>query len=603
MSSARANAGWPAVSECFRALCVGVDSARSLKAALLLKYGELEQLVRMKIHPSEYLDAHSFAGDYAVVSFLKKNPDMPVSCDRAGAAFAAFTDSEEFCKRTNERISAYLSGDLKIDQDVNEVIHLASRKISRLLSVSPNLTEGGYSWGPGATLDLSRAEAYPDTKLVDLPFTVTGSAWKHAARLIDSDLHWKDAIIKANADYTGPIFTIVPGGRYDTVPKTVLIDRSILVEPRLNTILQKKMGSQLRALLGRVGIDLEDQSRNQALAGLARALDLATLDLEAASDSISRKAVELLLPPAWFDILDDLRSKWVQRKDGSFARLEKFSSMGNGFTFELETLIFWALSSAANELSFWGITGVYGDDIIVHRDTVPLLTRVFDFMGFKLNREKSFTEGEFFESCGEHYFGDCNVTPAYQKCSPTTGDEAARMGNRILRLAARLGTHSSLDKRFVGAWKSWFRHWNVDPQQCGPFIGEGDGYWETEFSHYATRTRYGPFGPWCRVRCYSDVGREIPANDGAMLALWLMQDRSDAPSRGYSPRIGVGFRQALKSLHDLEDSTVSITGSAGKIRKSSSLAEIGMLASRVKPRVVSRHRSIPYGLRSTVLSW
>ncbi len=596
---ARANASWLAVSECFRALCIGVDTPRSLKAALLLKYGELEQLARMKIHPSEYLNAHAFSGDYAVVSFLKKNPDMPLAADRRGAAVTGFKTSEDVCKRTNERITSYLAGDLKISNNVHQVIHLASRKISRLLSVSPNLLDGWYSWGPGATFDLSRAKAYPDTKIVDLPFTVTGSAWKHAAALLSSDLHWKEAVIAANPGYSGVIFKVIPGGRYDTVPKTVLIDRSILVEPRLNTVLQKRMGSQIRDLLKRVGVDLDDQSMNQTLAGLARRLDLATLDLEAASDTISRKVVELLLPPAWFEILDDLRSKWYQDLDGKWSRLEKFSSMGNGFTFELESLLFWAISSAASELSYRSIVGVYGDDIIVHKDVVPLISEAFDFLGFKLNSEKSFVEGEFFESCGEHFFGATNVTPAYQKCSPTTGDEAARMGNRLLRLSARLGAHDSLDKRFVGAWESWFRHWKVDPLQCGPFIGEGDGYWETPVSYYANRTRYGPWGPWCRVRCYSDIERVIPACDEAMLALWLMQvGRFEEPSiqRG-------GIKDAVKRLHDYPPSSVSITGSGSKVRKSSSLAEIGMLPSRLKPRVGMQHRSILYGLRSTSLSW
>jgi hypothetical protein len=350
-----------------------MDTPRSLKAALLLKHGELEQLVRMKIHPSEYTSADSFAVDYAVTSFLKKNPDMPVYVDRKSAAIAGFELSEVRCRETNELIEAWMNGDLTLPSSVAQVIHLAQRKISRLLSVQPSLFDGPYSWGPGATYDLKRSRAYPDTKLVELPFTVTGGAWKHAAKLINSDLHWKEAIKVANPSYTGEIFKIIPGGRYDTVSKTVLIDRSILVEPRLNTILQKRVGEQIRDLLKRVGVDLNDQSMNQTLAGLARTLDLATLDLEAASDSISRKVVQLLLPPVWFELLDELRSPWYQKVDGSWVRLEKFSSMGNGFTFELESLIFWALASAASETLYRSTVGIYGDDVIVHRDVVPLL--------------------------------------------------------------------------------------------------------------------------------------------------------------------------------------------------------------------------------------
>lgn len=606
MAKSNTQAGWPAVADCFRALCVGIDSPRSLKAALLLKYKEYEQLVSMKILPVEYCDAHRFAGDYAIVSFLKKNASIPYDADTEGAAIAAFARSEEACRLTNARVEAYLSGDLKIDRDVNEVIHLASRKISRLLQVPPSLDDSPYSWGPGATLCLKRKAAYPDTKAVKLPFTVTGSAWKHAARLINSDLHWKEAIVASNPNYTGPIFKVVPGGRYDTAPKNVLTDRSILIEPRLNAILQKSVGDKLRALLKRVEVDLDDQSRNQTLAGLARRLGLATLDLEAASDTVSRKVVELLLPPAWYDLLDDLRSKWVTDKNGKSLKLEKFSSMGNGFTFELESLLFWALATAANELNYRGIVGVYGDDIIVHRDSVPLLEKTFTFLGFKLNREKSFVEGEFFESCGKHYFGETDVTPAYQKCSPTKMDEAARMGNRLLRLANRLGSHGILDKRIRPAWENWFRRWGPTDIQCGPFIGEGDGYWETPKSHYTNRTRYGPFGSWCQVACYSAFVPEIPANDDAMYALWLMQCVPNKHTEWFlMHKIGpCSHMQAIRRFQDLPEPLVTITGTSRHPRKKSSkTAEIGMLPSRVKTSVRIATRSVHLGPDSTALTW
>lgn len=604
MAGAHAKAAWAAVADSFRALCIGIDSPRSLKAHLLLKYGELEQLVGMKIKAVEYCDAYSFAGDYAVVSFLKKNADIPLKVDRRGAAITAFKSSEERCKATNARVEAYLGGELIIPSHVNQVIHLAVRKISKLLQEQPCLDDGPYSWGPGATLDLKKREAYPDTKLTTLPFTVTGSAWKHAARVIKSDLHWKEAIITANSTYSGPVFRLVPGGRYDTVPKTVLTDRSILVEPRLNTLLQKRIGEQLRGLLKRVGVDLDDQSRNQSLASFAKRLQLATLDLEAASDSVSRKVVELLLPPVWLDMLDDLRSKWYQDVDGSCKRLEKFSSMGNGFTFELESLIFWALAEAASDMSYRYIVGVYGDDIIVHADVAPLLTETFTFLGFTVNTEKSFVSGEFFESCGKHYFGDFDVTPAFQKCTPTTGDEAAKMGNRLLRLSCRLGLDISFDERVYGAWTAWFRHWKPKPTQCGPYVGIGDGYWETDETHYANRIGVDPWGHRCRVECYSLVPREIPLMDEAMYSIWLMQSCHD-PTMDRDPkkdRKGGGLLSTRVSpLH--EDSVVSIKGTVLKNRKAYALAKPGFLHSRVKTPVVVKHRIIRYDRRSASLTW
>jgi hypothetical protein len=339
---------------------------------------------------------------------------------------------------------------------------------------------------------------------------------------------------------------------------------------------------------------------NQTLAGLARTLDLATLDLEAASDSISRKVVQLLLPPVWFELLDELRSPWYQKVDGSWVRLEKFSSMGNGFTFELESLIFWALASAASETLYRSTIGIYGDDVIVHRDVVPLLVEVFRTLGFRLNTDKSFVTGDFFESCGKHYFKDIDVTPAYQKCSPVDGVEACKLGNRLLRLASRLGHHVLFDKRVRGAWEYWTRRWDVDPSAYGPFIGEGDGYWEAPASLISHRTRYGSFGPWYRVACYSNVKRVIPANDEAMYALWLMQSGAS-----HEVPFGGSSACAIKRLADIRDPDVSITGSYRKPIITSSSAEIGMIDSRVENPKTIRHRHVHCngGHSSTYLDW
>lgn len=580
-------AGLAAVSDAFRALCIGVDSPRSLKAAMLLKHGEYRQLAEMKIHPSEYVDPETFAGDYLVSVFLKKNRDLPAVADTRQEAISTFARAESQCKATNARLADWMEGRTNAPLPVAQVIHLAQRKISRLLVEGPKLYEGPYDWGPGATIDLKRSSAYPDTKLFALPLSVTGSAWKHAAKIIDSDLHWKETIVEANSSYTGNVFNILPGGRYDTVPKTVLTDRSILVEPRLNSFLQKRIGLQLRGLLKRVDVDLNDQSRNQILAGMAHQVGLATIDLESASDTVSRRVVELLLPPDWYEILDDLRSKWYLDDQKVWVRLEKFSSMGNGFTFELESLIYWAIASAVSEISFHSIVGVYGDDIIVHQDCVPLLREVLAFLGFSVNATKSFWEGNFFESCGKHYFGGYDVTPAYQKCIPTDGAEAARMGNRLLRVAARLGRHGILDKRIRGSWESWRRSWRPSFEQCGPYVGEGEGYWElpsSELASLPSRTRSGAAGIEYLVKSYRVVAREIPADDNAMLAIWLMGNKSVTPHE-----VEKDYARKRRMLIPPGDPLVTVKGTSRKLVITSTLPPSGMQASRIKTPERSFH--------------
>jgi hypothetical protein len=179
------------------------------------------------------------------------------------------------------------------------------------------------------------------------------------------------------------------------------------VEPTINSWFQQGIGRMIRSRLKRrVGVDLDDQSTNQRLAWLGSiSNDLATVDLSSASDLISRKLVEDLLPRDWFFWLDITRSHRVLIDD-SWVELEKFSSMGNGFTFDLESLIFYALSWAVTTVegynTFW--VNVFGDDIIIPAGVKELFLKTFDSLGFRVNENKSYFEGPFRESCGKDFY-------------------------------------------------------------------------------------------------------------------------------------------------------------------------------------------------------
>jgi hypothetical protein len=88
--------------------------------------------------------------------------------------------------------------------------------------------------------------------------------------------------------------------------------------------------------------------------------------------------------------------------------------MGNGFTFELESLLFYAIAKAT--AYFTGTSGtisVYGDDIIIPSQMYHDLTFVLKILGFSVNPDKSFSEGPFRESCGGHFYNGTRVTPFY----------------------------------------------------------------------------------------------------------------------------------------------------------------------------------------------
>jgi len=224
-----------------------------------------------------------------------------------------------------------------------------------------------------------------------------------------------------------------------TVPKATEIDRVACKEPEINMFLQRSVGDVIRKRLRKNGIDLNDQTINQRLARDALHQGLATVDLSSASDSISQQLVRELLPFDWWSLLDDLRVHSTQVIEGEEPyELNMFSSMGNGFTFELESLIFWALARAISYFSgSKGKVSVYGDDIVVPNGIAPRMARVFAWFGFKVNTKKSHWSGSFRESCGKHYHRSYDVTPFYMK-EPVKGKtDVIRLLNQLLYWEAR----------------------------------------------------------------------------------------------------------------------------------------------------------------------
>jgi hypothetical protein len=206
----------------------------------------------------------------------------------------------------------------------------------------------------------------------------------------------------------------VRGNVFFTVPKNADIDRCACKEPDINMFVQKGIGTHIRRSLRNHGIDLNDQSINRRLAHEGSVTkDLVTLDLSSASDSVSSELVFQFLPITWYTLLDAVRSQ-VTVIDGIEHRNHMFSSMGNGFTFELESLLFYALSRAtAFFTGTRGMISVYGDDIICPSGMSRDLVDVLSYFGFSVNLEKSCLEGEFRESCGGHYHNGLDITPFY----------------------------------------------------------------------------------------------------------------------------------------------------------------------------------------------
>jgi hypothetical protein len=297
----------------------------------------------------------------------------------------------------------------------------------------------------GASTSRNRTESHPANKYLGRAHVTS-----RALEL------WQDIIAPEILGWTSDPsleYEVVQGNVMFTVPKKTDIDRVACKEPDINMFVQKGIGSFFRESLRVIGINLNDQSINRKLARIGSIDDsLATLDLSSASDSVTTGLVELLLPVCWYTLLDSVRSPVTTLPSGETHRNEMFSSMGNGYTFELESLLFYVLTRAT--AYFTGTSGrisVYGDDIICPSSMIPQLTYVLQYMGFSVNPDKSFSSGPFRESCGGHYYNGFDITPFYIRKPIDTLVDVIHLANS-LREWASTEAHSINDDE---AWPLW----------------------------------------------------------------------------------------------------------------------------------------------------
>jgi hypothetical protein len=335
-----------------------------------------------------------------IEGFFKKNslfaqPDVCMS-----AAFSSFHNSEEACKRTNDRLRPLVpSSTTPLEYEFREEVFAMQRYISNVLGDFHVFASGIPSLvrvTPGATAQSKREYSLPQLKM-RLGLFVTDRAQKYV-RTLYRFFGFERTRLKLSRT-----------NRIEFVPKNWKTHRTIACEPEGNLPLQLAFDTYAKRKLKRFGIDLRDQSANQrgALTG-SLTNRICTVDFASASDTISYSAVRLVFPDMWFKYLDDIRSPEYRGATGR-GTYEKFSSMGNGSTFCIETLIFAAACHAVGAKNFL----VYGDDVLIDREHYDAFERLTGFLGFSINNDKTFIDGPFRESCGKDYFDGIEVTPIF----------------------------------------------------------------------------------------------------------------------------------------------------------------------------------------------
>lgn len=255
--------------------------------------------------------------------------------------------------------------------------------------------------------------------------------------------------------------------RLEFVRKDTTKSRSICAEPNSYMSFQQGYCDQLLrrmdAGLASRFINIRDQSTNRNLARYGSETgDIDTIDLSAASDSVSIDLVKGIFPRDVLYFLLATRTSRVSLPDGSIIGVKKFAPMGSALCFPIQCLVFTSIVILAAMLEQSGapagtlpgevlLTGdeiaqfvrskfrtslgyvspdmgtyqpaaVYGDDICVDSRLTQHVIHLLTSLGFEVNTEKSFTASQAFrESCGGYYYGGEEVTPIFYRVDGYVG--------------------------------------------------------------------------------------------------------------------------------------------------------------------------------------
>lgn len=302
--------------------------------------------------------------------------------------------------------------------------------------------------GPGSSIGSVDGSFY--SKLFSSPLTASCSTilsmYRHNIKKFPD---WASAEFLRQTRFGEP--HVVDCNKFLFVPKNDAISRSICVEPTLNMWYQLGFASHLdKRLRLLTGIDFETQAdKNRQLARKGSlGFPLSTIDLSSASDSISVALLREILPKGFLRILTLLRSEKTVFPDGSKVPLYMISTMGNGTTFSLQTIIFTAIVLSVYKVfdrkiiyprgREHGNFGVFGDDIICDSRLSSIIIDMLETYGFSVNVDKTFIEGPFKESCGHDYYHGCNVRGFYLKKLRTIQDSFVAI-NGLNDFSARSG--------------------------------------------------------------------------------------------------------------------------------------------------------------------
>lgn len=419
-------------------LCADIGTPFAGKVGTLLSKRDWDSLATLEVNPHDYSSASpngvsAYAADVGLAALFVKNADLPTSFNRKKAALDRWWLSEKLCCATNARFGSYLTGYYPdVPPALLNFFDRVQKRVAAVLGPLPRTLRGVM--GPGSVYEATDYEfGAKSLTCADKTHSPAATAGLHELLQYPcfSDRYTDPCRFGVERDVTR-----VRGSRWSSAPKNAKTERAIAIEPGVNVYVQLGIETHLWDRLGRIGIyKATTQERHRHLAKQALSLGLATLDESMASDLWARNAVRFLLAksPLWLSLLESTRCP-LMLVEGKWVFLEKFSSMGNGWTFPLQTILFHSLvRELCGEDS---IVSCFGDDIICPSVKAEEVMAALKFFGHRPNVEKSFWTGEFRESCGEDFFAGRAVRPHYLSSWPTDVPDWYALANGLRRRAS-----------------------------------------------------------------------------------------------------------------------------------------------------------------------
>lgn len=219
------------------------------------------------------------------------------------------------------------------------------------------------------------------------------------------------------------------------VPKTMSGPRLIASEPNYHQWIQQLVRNQLERRIQSSAlsncVSFGNQEPNRQLA-LTSSIDrnYVTVDLKSASDRLSCWTVERALRAnsTLLERIHACRTRTMTNRVSKLhfqtIKLKKCFTQGSACTFPVQTILYSMFAIAADIItdlaevtpsriiSASKRVRVFGDDIIVRKSTLPKLLEILEFLQLKVNLSKTFSKGNFRESCGLDAYNGVEVTPA-----------------------------------------------------------------------------------------------------------------------------------------------------------------------------------------------